>query len=53
MSVTYKGHHICFENSMNNERLYINDQLVDEVIRRSLLSCLKPMSFLKHLQMMR
>lgn len=44
--VPYENQLIRVENSMNNERLFINDELVDEVTHLSLLSHLKPYSIL-------
>lgn len=44
--VTYEGQRIRVVNSMDNEQLYINDELVDKVMHRSLLSHLKPYSTL-------
>lgn len=42
--VAFEDQLIRLENSMNNERLFINGELVDEVTHQSLLSHLKPYS---------
>lgn len=44
--VPYENQMIRFENSMEHERLFINDALVDEVTHKSLLSHLRPYSLL-------
>lgn len=42
--VTYKGQKIRVENSLEHERLFINEKMVDEKINRSLLNHIKPFS---------
>ncbi|HZW68006.1 MAG TPA: hypothetical protein VFF20_05315 [Pseudogracilibacillus sp.] len=44
--IPYEDHVIRFENSMKQERLYIDDCLVDEAKHASILSHLKPFSIL-------